>query len=96
MNISGVGLRDAEVDAQRIHLLDMEHFRARVIRNDQVADVQVARGDNASERRGDAFECDLLFENAKVGGEGVGISLGRILVGGGVLGVKLGDDAFVP
>ena len=39
---------------------------------------------------------DLLFENTNVGGEGIGISLRRDLIGGGVVGVELGDDAFVP
>ena len=32
-----------------------------------------------------AFKCDLLFENAKVGGKGLGVGLGRILVRGCVL-----------
>jgi len=34
-----------------------------------------------------------LFENANVGGKGIGIGLGRILVGRCVLGVEIGDDA---
>jgi hypothetical protein len=71
-------------------------FPCRVIRDDQVADVRIARGDDAREWRSHAFKCDLLFENTKVGGEGICISLGRLLVGGCVVGVELGDDAFVP
>src|SRR6478736_7174244 len=96
MNIAGVRLRDAEINTERIRLLDMEHFHARVIRDDQIADVRIASGDDAREWRSHTFECDLLFENPNVRGKGGGISLGRLLVGGCVVGVELGDDAFVP
>jgi hypothetical protein len=96
MNIAGVRLRDAEINTERIRLLDMEHFHSRVIRDDQIADVRIASGDDAREWRSHTFKRDLLFENTNVGGEGGGISLGRLLVGGCVVGVELGDDAFVP
>src|SRR6476619_4365069 len=96
MNIAGVRLRDAEINTERIRLLDMEHFHARVIRDDQIADVRIASGDDAREWRSHTFKRDLLLKNTNVGGEGLGISLGRLLVGGCVVGVELGDDAFVP
>jgi len=89
-------LRDAEINTQRVCLLDMEHFHIRVVRHNQVAHVRIARSDDAWKRCGHAFKCDLLLENPKVGGKGLCISLGRLLVGGCVVGVELGDDAFVP
>ena len=95
-NISRVRLRNSEVNTQRIGLLNMEHFHGRIIRDDQVADIQVARRDCAGERRSYSFECDLLLEDTKVSGKGIGIGLGRILVSGCVLRVEIGNDAFVP
>src|SRR4029077_7689906 len=58
--------------------------------------VRIARGDDAREWRSHTFKRDLLFENPKIGGKGIGISLGRLLVGGCVVGIESGDDAFVP
>ncbi|KAG0505963.1 MAG: hypothetical protein Udaeo_06680 [Candidatus Udaeobacter sp.] len=74
----------------------MEHFHIRIVRRNQVAHVCIARSDDAWKRCGHAFKCHHLFENPNVGGEGICISLGRRLVGSCVVGVELGDDAFVP
>ena len=89
-------MRDAEINTERIRLLDMEHFHARVIRDDQIADVRIASGDDAREWRSHTFKRDLLFEHSEIGGKGLRIGFGRVLIGGGVVGVELGNNAFVP
>src|SRR5262249_14989609 len=68
-------LRDAEINAQRICLLDMKHREVRVISSDQVAYVHVAGRNDTGEGRSHAFECDLLLKITEISGVSVNISL---------------------
>ena len=74
----------------------MEHFEARVIGGDQVADIHVADRDRTGERRRHPLKRNFLFKKPKIGGKCLSIGLVRGLGGGHVLGVEFGDNTFMP
>ena len=85
---------NTEINAQRICLLDVKHFEARIVRGNQVADVHVTDRDDTSEGRGHTFEGDFLFEEPKIGGKRFGVGLVRALRGGHILRIELGDNTL--
>ena len=67
-------LRHADINAQRIGLRQAEQFRP-AVGGDELADVRVAHGDGAVERRGDAVEIFQVLQPLHIGVRGFHIRL---------------------
>ena len=68
-----IGLRHLHVDAQLVRIGQPEQFGARALtRVDQRADVGIASGDDAVERRHDPLERFQIAQARYVGGGGIG------------------------
>ena len=95
LNIEGLSDRDgrcfrlwyAKINAQRVHLLDVEHLHVGVVRRNQIAHVCIARGDRSREWGSHTLKCILLFKKSEVRGKRFSIGLIGGLGSGHVLGI---------
>ena len=80
-----IDLRHVDEDAQPVHRGDVEELLGGAARSDQRADVGVARGDHAGERRVDGLEALQLLEPLDVGVRGQHRGLLRFVAAVGVV-----------